>query len=117
MIQIYGGCHSVHDISFSLIRHPILYQCLFRFLVVALILQQIYVQDGYPLRPMLISMGIIRIRSIHIQHVYANASAHARIHAHTQCILIATNFDKTKALSSVQVCRNMFNWESGVEGA
>ena len=58
MIQIYGGCHSVHDISFSLIRHPILYQCLFRFLVVALILQQIYVQDGYPLRPMLISMGI-----------------------------------------------------------
>ena len=58
MIQIYGGCHSVHDISFSLIRHPILYQCLFRFLVVAFILQQIYVQDGYPLRPMLISMGI-----------------------------------------------------------
>ena len=58
MIQIYGGCHSVHDISFSLIRHPILYQCLFRFLVVALILQQIYVQDGYPLRPMLISMGM-----------------------------------------------------------
>ena len=56
MIQIYGGCHSVHDISFSLIRHPILYQCLFRFLVVALILQQIYVQDGYPLRPMLISI-------------------------------------------------------------
>ena len=47
VIQIYGGCHSVHDISFSLIRHPILYQCLFRFLVVALILQQIYVQDGY----------------------------------------------------------------------
>ena len=58
VIQIYGGCHSVHDISFSLIRNPILYQCLFRFLVVALILQQIYVQDGYPLRPMLISMGI-----------------------------------------------------------
>ena len=61
VIQIYGGCHSVHDISFSLIGHPILYQCLFRFLVLALILQQIYVQDGYPLRPMLISIGIHKI--------------------------------------------------------
>ena len=66
MIQIYGGCHSVHDISFSLIGHPILYQCLFRFLVVALILQQIYVQDGYPLRPMLISMGIVSVHTLHM---------------------------------------------------
>ena len=64
-------CTEWFGISFSLTRHPILYQCLFRFLV-ALILQQIYVQDGYPLRPMLISMGIIYLNMNHLEKPFPN---------------------------------------------